>query len=137
MKAITYAIGLLSTIAHVSAAPSPALAVFEKLGAVPQGWKQGEVADPDKPMRFRIAMRQKNAHAFEQHVIDISTPDHPKYGSHMSHAELKRALRPDSDASEAVLGWLEAEGVKTVLDDGDWISFAVPVRKAEQLMDTK
>lgn len=137
MKAVALAFGLLSAIAQVAAAPSPALTVFEKLASIPQGWKQGASVPPEKLIRFRIALKQANAHEFEQHVIDISTPGHSKYGMHMTQEELKRSLRPSSEATEAIIGWLKAEGVEHVLDDGNWINFAVPVGKAEQILDTK
>ena len=133
------ALSLISPVLHVNAAPSAAVTVFEKLGGIPQGWKQEGAVPASNRLHFRVALKQENAYEFEQHVIDISTPGHPKYGQHMSHQELKRALRPNSDATESIVGWLEAEGVPAsdIVDDGDWINFYVQAAEAERIMNTK
>ena len=142
MRSFTYLVGLLSVVtplATVHAAPRPGLSVFESLPAIPQGWIQGDAVPSAIRLRFRIAIKQQNAHAFEQHVMDISTPDHPKYGEHMTREELKDMLRPSIDASNSIIGWLEAEGIpaKDLEDDGDWVNFYVPAAEAERILDTK
>ena len=135
MKAFFCATALLTAVAQLATAVD--LAVFEKLGAVPQGWKQGERVSGSKPIRFRLAIKQENAAAFEQHVIDISTPGHAKYGSHMSREELKRSLKPSEEATEAILEWLESSGIQHISNDGDWISFVATTEQAESMMDTE
>ena len=140
MKSFSFSVGLLSAFAlFVNAAPRAELRVFESLRGIPQGWTQNGSVPAATPLRFRLAIKQENANAFEQHVIDISTPGHENYGQHMSHAELKRMLRPSEDASNAILAWLNAEGVpaSSIEDDGDWINFRVPAIVAERIMDTK
>lgn len=142
---IPIALSLTAAFVGVQAAPAPSstpfdkLAILEKLSSIPQGWHQEQASPAAKRLRFRIALRQENASKFEQHVIDISTPDHPKYGQHMSHGDLKRMLQPSSSASEAVLSWLDAQGVSSadIEDDGDWINFYVPTVEAERILDTK
>ena len=113
--------------------------VVESLFSIPHGWHQKQAPPASKRLHFRIALRQENAFAFEQHVIDISTPGHSKYGEHMSHSELKRMLQPSSHASEAVLGWLKSQGVPStdIEDDGDWINFYVQTVEAERILDTR
>ena len=140
MRSACYLLWLWALVAPiVNAAPRPELSVFESLRGIPQGWTQNGSVPAATPLRFRLAIKQENAFAFEQHVIDISTPDHVKYGQHMSHPELKRMLRPSEDASMAILGWMEAEGVpaSSIEDDGDWINFRVPAVIAERMLDTK
>ena len=134
-------LSVIAAIAGVQAAPASTsdLTVLENLSKIPQGWHQGRAVPASKRLRFRIAVKQENAYAFEQHVIAISTPDHPKYGEHMQRDELKAMLRPSATASEAILGWLQAEGVKPadIRDDGDWINFIVHAAEAERILDTK
>ncbi|KAL8808828.1 MAG: hypothetical protein Q9223_003671 [Gallowayella weberi] len=124
-----------------SAVPAPLaeLTPLESLREVPQGWHQGGSPPADQRLRFRIALRQENAYDFEQHVLAISTPGDPKYGEHMNRDDLKAMLRPSSDVSAAILGWLRAEEVPTsdIEDQGDWINFYVPTSQAEKMMDTK
>ena len=115
----------------------PQLAVFENLTTVPRGWQQRDAVPPSKILKFRLAIRLENAFAFEQHVLNISTPGHKKYGHHMSRKELKSMVRPSYVVSESILHWLSGEGVTDVDDNGDWIKFRVPVSVAERILDTK
>lgn len=125
----------------VAAAPSLSsdLAVLESLPRIPAGWHQGALVPASERLRFRVAVKHENSFAFEQHVIDISTPSHPKYGQHMKRDELKAMLRPSSDASTAILTWLTGQGVSTndIEDDGDWIIFHVIAIDAERILNTR
>lgn len=130
-----------AVLASSIAAPASTteLEPLESLRAIPQGWRQGRSPPAAQRLRFRIALKQENAYQFEQHVLAISTPDDPKYGEHMSREELKAMLKPSSEASNAILGWLHAEGVSSsnIEDAGDWINFYVSATEAERIMDTK
>lgn len=144
MRLLTLLTTLLSVAASligVQSAPASTseLTVLEKLQRIPQGWHQKHSPPASKRLRFRIALRQENAYAFEQHVIDISTPDHANYGQHMDRTELKRMLQPSKEASNAVLSWLRSQGVPEadIEDDGDWINFYVPTVEAERMLDTR
>ncbi len=123
----------------IHAAPPAEVDVLEHLPSVPEGWRQGAAPPAVLRLRCRIAVRQENAYRFEQTVLDISTPNHPKYGKHLKRDELKAMLRPSLRASQSILGWLEAEGVPEtdVEDDGDWINFHVSVSDAERILRTK
>lgn len=138
---LPYLLTIIVVLAGVQSAPASnfELTVLENLPQIPQGWHQGRAAPASKRLRFRIAVKQESAFAFEQHVIAVSTPDHPMYGQHMQRDELKAMLRPSADASEAILSWLFAEGVNPadIQDDGDWINFFVPAAEAERVLDTK
>lgn len=102
-------------------------------------WPKGTRAEPSTLIKFRLAVRQARAGEFEQMVLDMSTPSHPSYGKHMKRDELKSFLRPAPEVSEALLDWLKAEKVSTekVKDEGDWISFTVPVGQAEDMLNTE
>ncbi|PGH23831.1 hypothetical protein AJ80_02079 [Polytolypa hystricis UAMH7299] len=112
---------------------------LERLPSAPPGWVQAEPPSPDTIIRFRLAVWQEKADLFEQMVLDISTPGHSKYGLHMKRDEVKAFLKPASHVSDAILSWLESEGVSrsSVEDDGDWIGFAITVSQAEKLMRTR
>ncbi len=142
MLSLAFILGLWSIVGAIfgiHTAPSIELDVLEQLPSTPEGWRQGIAPPAALRLRFRIAVRQENAYHFEQTVLDISTPNHPKYGQHLKRDELKAMLRPSADASQSILGWLEAEGVPEtdIEDDGDWINFYVPVSEAERILHTK
>lgn len=146
MWSFIYLSSVLSVVAainRVDAAVIPIsatdLAVVESLPQIPHGWQQGASVPAGQRLQFRIAVKQENAFAFEQHVMDISTPDHAKYGQHMNRDELKAMLRPSPHATAAILSWLSGQGVpaRHIEDKGDWINFRVSAGTAEQMLDTK
>jgi tripeptidyl-peptidase-1 len=82
---------------------------------------------------------QPNQYLFEQTLMEVSTPSHPKYGQHLKRDELKALLRPSVEATGAIIDWLEDSGVRSsdIEDDGEWINFVAPVSTAEKMMDTR
>ena len=141
MRSSTLFSGLVAAIASLSAAQAASLglSIFEKLAAVPEGWVQDGTPSPNSPMRFRIALKQPNAGAFEQAVIDMSTPGHATYGKHMKRDQIKDILRPSDDAIAGVMSWLLSSGIDEhhIKEDGDWIVFRASVSEAEALLSTK
>ncbi|PGH11694.1 hypothetical protein AJ79_04717 [Helicocarpus griseus UAMH5409] len=112
---------------------------IEQLSSVPLGWTQQEEPPDDTLIQFRLAVTQENAAVFEQKVLDLSTPGHSNYGQHMKRDQVKQILKPPFHVSEAILSWLDREGISktSVQDQGDWINFAISVAQAEKLLQTK
>jgi tripeptidyl-peptidase-1 len=81
---------------------------------------------------------QPNHDLFEQTLMEISTPDHPRYGQHLKRDELKDLIKPEAESSAAVLSWLGESGVAPadIKNDGEWINFVAPVSTAEKMMAT-
>jgi tripeptidyl-peptidase-1 len=102
------------------------------------GWKlQGPAADAHT-LKLQIALQQGDAAAFEQTVIDISTPSNAKYGQHFeSHEEMKRMLMPSEETVFSVSAWLKAAGIESFEIDSDWVTFKTNVGVANQLLDTE
>lgn len=55
-------------------ASTASAAVLESLNSLPAGWKYTGAASKDEPIRLQIALKQGDLAAFEQAVIDMSTP---------------------------------------------------------------
>lgn len=57
----------------------------------------------------------------------------------MSKDELQALLEPGSEATTAVLQWLETSGIRSadISSNGDWIHFVAPISQVEALLDTK
>ncbi|KAL5117419.1 hypothetical protein ACEQ8H_004735 [Pleosporales sp. CAS-2024a] len=110
---------------------------FEKLFSTPEGWKVQGLAANEQVVELQIALQQTNAAAFEQHVIDISTPSHPKYGLHVkSYEELKRMIQPSAETVSSVSAWLKAAGIENAEIDSDWVTFKTTVGVANEMLDT-
>ncbi|KAF1994689.1 tripeptidyl-peptidase-like protein [Amniculicola lignicola CBS 123094] len=112
-----------------------ALEIVEHLRHVPEGWKEVGAPAQSRRLQFRIA---PNHDLFEQTLMDISTPSHPRYGQHLKREELKELIKPRAESSEAVLAWLKNSGVATedVVNDGEWVNFVASVSTAEKMMAT-
>jgi tripeptidyl-peptidase-1 len=70
--------------------------------------------------------------------MEVSTPSHPRYGQHLKRHELKDLIKPRAESTNAVLSWLEQSGIETrdIQNDGEWINFYAPVKRAEEMMGT-
>lgn len=70
--------------------------------------------------------------------MEISTPSHPRYGQHLKREELKDLIKPRVESTSAVLNWLGQSGIEArdIQNDGEWINFYAPVKRAEEMMDT-
>jgi tripeptidyl-peptidase-1 len=81
---------------------------------------------------------QHNHDLFDQTLMEISTPSHPRYGQHLKRDELKELVKPRAESTDAVLSWLKESGVasKDIENDGEWINFVAPVSTAEKMMAT-
>ncbi|MCJ1429450.1 vesicle formation at the endoplasmic reticulum, partial [Sticta canariensis] len=97
--------------AAVVSTPATDFAVVKSLPQIPQGWHSRASLPAGRRLRFHIAVGQENAFAFENHVIDISTPDHAKHVQHVNRDGLKVILRPDPDATTVIMSWPIGQGV--------------------------
>jgi tripeptidyl-peptidase-1 len=80
---------------------------------------------------------QPNHDLFDQTLMEISTPSHPRYGQHLKRDELKELIKPLAESTDAVLNWLKESGVASddIENDGEWINFFAPVSTAEKMME--
>ncbi|KAI9657736.1 MAG: vesicle formation at the endoplasmic reticulum [Bathelium mastoideum] len=112
---------------------------METLGETPEGWTQIGLPQPSERLQFRIAVTSPNNALLDQKLLDVSTPGHALYGQHMKRHELKAMLRPHSVATQQIMHWLQASGVRKgdILDDGEWINFLANTSIAERMMNTE
>jgi tripeptidyl-peptidase-1 len=102
------------------------------------GWKMQSLAANEQVVKLQIALQQNDVAGFEQHVLDISTPSHPKYGLHFEdHDEMKRMILPSAETVSSVSSWLKAAGIDNVEIDSDWATFKTTVGVANKLLDTQ
>ncbi|KAI1476267.1 subtilisin-like protein [Daldinia eschscholtzii] len=112
--------------------------VVESLPKVPMGWRKVKNADPNQVIKLRIALEQPNLGQFEKVLYDISTPQHPLYGRHLSRDEVKEMMKPREESTAAVLEWLQKSGIPAsdIKNDGEWVNFKTNVFKAANLLNT-
>jgi len=101
-------------------------------------WEKKERADAGEMVRLVFAIRQQNLDKIEEILMEVSTPDHPKYGQHLSHEEIGQLTR-DVEALNGVQSFLKRHGVNKFRTTswGDFIIARMTVAKAEELLACK
>ncbi|KAL2866943.1 S53 family peptidase [Aspergillus lucknowensis] len=124
------------SLAGLSLAGSVSAEAFERLRAVPDGWRFDGTPDANQPLRLRIALKQHDVDGFERALLDMSTPGHENYGRHFtSYTEMKELLLPTDESISTVHTWLSEAGVTNFETDADWVNFRTTVQQANALLD--
>lgn len=112
--------------------------MMETLSKVPKDWYEAARPSSSRRLRLSIALVQPNKELFRETLANISTPGHIDYGKHLKRDELKTLLRPESDATQTVLQWLNSSGIpeSDVIEDGEWIRFSTDIQRAEEMLGT-
>jgi len=130
---------LAGTVAAGSLSAQEKYEVFEKI-SIPAPWtlKADGQVDTEQSFKLRIHLKNKNIESFHQKILDVSTPDHPDYGRHLSRLELRDHLAPSQKSYDLVLHWLELQGLdqKSTVED-DWIVVDGTIGDAEKLLETE
>ncbi|KAI1434191.1 subtilisin-like protein [Xylaria sp. CBS 124048] len=113
--------------------------LVESLPVIPTGWSKLSDANNDQVIKLRIALEQPGLEHFEQALYDVSTPNHPRYGQHLSREDVRELVKPHEKSTAAVLRWLRSAGIRPddIEEDGEWINFNTTVSKAADLLDTE
>jgi len=110
----------------------------ENLRTVPQGWSAIGAPASHPKLPFRIAVRSADNDILERTLMEVSDPNHARYGQHLKRDELRDLVRPRAESTKAVMSWLEESGIspKDIQEDGEWITFHAPVERAESMLST-
>lgn len=126
----------LTTTTSPSSSSSSSNNIFESIHQLPRGWTRTADAQPNDPVKLRISLKQQNLDTFYESLLQVSSPDHPRYGQHYEAHELRSLLRPAPEAARTAMRWLQAHNVTTVRDDGEYLFVRTDVATASTLLDT-
>ncbi|KXT17298.1 hypothetical protein AC579_526 [Pseudocercospora musae] len=106
---------------------------------VPRSWTKLGPASKRDTLQLAIGLKQQNEGLIEQHLMEVSDPQHERYGQHLSHDEVKAIVAPSNETLEAVQSWLGEHGITDWIHNyaKDMIHCSVSIEKAESLLDTK
>lgn len=107
--------------------------VFDRVPAVPEGWKLASPALATDKVTLKIGLKQQHAAALEQTVLAISTPGNPDYGKHLSREELRSYVAPTARATDEVSAWLAEYDIVPRVDN-DWMTITANVTTANALL---
>ena len=73
-------------------------------------------------------------------MMEISDPDHEKYGKYLSKDQVDDLVRPYDESLDLVTQWLGEWGIyeEDISRSAakDWVTAMIPVRLAEQMLNT-
>ncbi|KAJ3711369.1 tripeptidyl peptidase A [Lentinula raphanica] len=142
MRSLLSCAVILTAASFVYAAPSPRTSPYKVKESVfpPRDWKIHSPSPPEHNIELKIGLPQPNFHVLEKHLYEVSDPSHPRYGQHLSKAEVEAIVAPHPESLELVTEWLASHGLGeediTRSPAKDWMTVTVPVREAEKMLDT-
>ncbi|KAJ3996969.1 peptidase S8/S53 domain-containing protein [Lentinula boryana] len=106
----------------------------------PRQWKKYSSYPADSRIELRIGLVQPHIRVLENHIQEISDPDHERYGRHLSKAEVEDLVAPSEESTQLVNAWLKSLGIEDAntyrTPAQDWIVVDLTVRVAEKMLDT-
>ncbi|KAH8987770.1 Pro-kumamolisin, activation domain-containing protein [Lactarius hatsudake] len=113
--------------------------VKHRWDAVPANWENVGPPPSGTTIDLHIALNAHRENALVDALYEVSDPRHPKYGSHLSKAQVAELVAPHPDALALVHSWLEHHGVPpasvSATHGGGWLTVAaVPVPQANALL---
>jgi tripeptidyl-peptidase-1 len=106
--------------------------ILEQNVDIPQGWRQmDETLDPEQPLRLSFALRQPNIHGLYTSLAARSQNGN----THLTQQQARSLRTPDQNDVDAVMKWLEANGISGAETKDDWIHIRTTVAQAEPLLD--
>jgi tripeptidyl-peptidase I len=98
-------------------------------------WVHVRRANSVDELSLVFAVRQRNAELLKRILYDVSEPNSPKYGDHLTFEQLGDIMR-DSDAVQVVKTWLHKHGVNKIDEtmNGDFIVASMSAKQAETLL---
>ncbi|KAI5118436.1 hypothetical protein M0805_009714 [Coniferiporia weirii] len=115
------------------------LVVHEQRKSVPAGFTRIGDAPGDQQLDLRIALVNSDMKGLENALYAVSTPGSARYGKHLTKEEVEEFVKPSQESVSKVNSFLDSYGIeaKTISPAGDWLSFSVPVSKANEMFGTQ
>jgi len=135
-----FLLAVLSAATSVDSLPSSSSYATKERHIVPRGWTAVGDAAKSQLLNLQIGLKQRNEGFIERHLIEVSDPNHARYGQHLSAAEIHDMIAPSNETLILVTEWLAEHHVENFTYTSparDWITVLVPIEKAEELLQTE
>ncbi|KAI1750022.1 subtilisin-like protein [Xylaria castorea] len=101
-------------------------------------WTKRAKVPADAVLPMRLGLKQSNLDAGHHKLMDLSNPDSPNYGKHMSAQEVVDFFAPDKSSVDTVRDWLQNAGISadriTLSANKQWIQFDAKTSEVEELL---
>lgn len=108
----------------------------------PKNWVKHSLPTTNAVISLKIGLAQSNFDTLEQHLFEISDPEHPRYGNHLSKEEVDALVAPHPETLTLVDEWLVSHGINLTGPEvvrssaSDWVTVTIPLRQAETMLNT-
>ncbi|RPD65197.1 family S53 protease-like protein [Lentinus tigrinus ALCF2SS1-7] len=130
---------LLLTLCSATSHLARDLKVHASRSAAPAAFTEVGPASPEQTLTLRFALDQNDPNGLIDALYSVSDPESPTYQQWLSKDQVAQFVAPKADAVDAVNAWLKENDLTAISSSaaGDWISFEVPVGKANELFGTE
>ena len=106
--------------------------------ALPHPWTTSARSSPSDSVRVIVALKQRNLDQLPALIMAVSDPASPKYGEHLTTAQLDALTAPTPEAFAAVEKWVSGDGAHavTVQRSAAAIEATLSVEAAEEIFGT-
>ncbi|KAH9172029.1 subtilisin-like protein [Lactarius sanguifluus] len=129
----------LAVLATPLAPPWNDVLVKHAWNTVPADWESIGPPPAGTVIDLHVALMPRNENALIDALYEISTPSHPKYGTHLSKEEVARLVTPHQVTLELVHSWFAHHRVPSssisTSHGGSWLTLiGVPISRANEML---
>ncbi|KAF8261294.1 subtilisin-like protein [Lactarius quietus] len=108
--------------------------------SVPDDWTNLGHPAADTTIDLHIALKPQNENALIDALNEVSSPDHPKYGKHLSREQVAELVAPPTEVLYLVNAWLKHHRVRpssiSTKHGGSWLTLiGMPISRANDLLE--
>jgi tripeptidyl-peptidase-1 len=107
----------------------------DKVAVKQQGWTVSGSLATQEMLTLQIGLSLQNTGKMIDTLLDISNRKSKNYGKWLDRDDVNQMVQPSKEANDAVLNWLNEEGVSKVHSDGTWVTFVSSVGTANRLLN--
>lgn len=115
--------------------------LFERAKTGFSQWEKRDKASPEAVIPITIALTQSNMTQGSEWLLDISDPNSPNFGKHMTAKQVQDAFAPTMETKSSVRTWLANAGISenkvTFSASAGYLKFDATVSQAESLLKTE
>ncbi|KAI0696988.1 peptidase S8/S53 domain-containing protein [Cerioporus squamosus] len=106
---------------------------------LPHRFEFVRVAPAERTITLAIGLRSSDPEGLHAALSDVSHPASPRYGEHLSKADVTRFVAPTADGLAAVTSWLARHNITpaTTSPSGETLRIQVPVGTANALLSAE
>lgn len=102
-----------------------------------RGWATSEEIAGDREILLEIGLTLSNTDKLITTLLDVSNPKSKNYGKWLDKAAADSLVKPSEQSHQAVLKWLQNEGVTKIQSDGTWVRLVTNITTANRLLDAE